>query len=287
MPATEGLAEMLLKEADEMKIAGIEMIGRLGMTAQDARLFSIHSDKNESEDVRRASLASLVRMRSPRAEAAIDIALGDEKESLRREAQSLINALEISEAQKLDLLAKALEFGSTGERQTIFASLGKIHTDDAKKLIASWMDKLEAGKVADEIQLDVLDAAMAQEDEALAERVNAYYESLNAQDDLGEFRVSLSGGNRRNGMMLFYIHESAQCMRCHQLEGDAVLAGPNLGGIASQLNRQQLLEALVLPSKRISPGYGKEGVPSAMIPMQNFLTKNEIRDVVEFLNSLK
>ncbi|MEM8886596.1 MAG: PVC-type heme-binding CxxCH protein [Bacteroidota bacterium] len=287
LPAMEGLVEKLMKEGEKMKIAGIEMMGRLGMTDQDARLFALTSDKNETEDIRRAGLRSLIRMKSPRAEGAIEIALGDEKEGLRKEAQSLINEMEIEESEKLALLAKALEFGSTGERQTIFAGLGKIHTEDARNLIASWMDKLEAGKVEAGIQLDVLDAATAQENEALAQRVEAYYEGLNAQDDLGEYRVSLQGGNRRNGMRLFYIHESAQCTRCHQLEGDAVLAGPALGGIASQLNRQQLLEALVLPSKRISPGYGKEGVPSAMIPMQNFLTKNEIRDVVEFLNSLK
>lgn len=285
--ATEGLAEMLMKEKGDMKIAGIEMTGRLGMTEKDAILFTIGTDKKESNEVRGASLRSLIRMKSPRAESAIEMALADREESLRKEAQSLINELEIKESEKLALLAKALEFGSTGERQTIFKGLGKIHTEDALQLIASWMDKLEAGEVADEIQLDVMDAAIAQENKQLGQRVKTYYESLNAQDDLGEFRVSLKGGNARNGGRIFYIHESAQCMRCHQLEGDAVLAGPGLGGIASKLNRQQLLEALVLPSKRISPGYGKEGLPSAMIPMQNFLNKNEIRDVVEFLNSLK
>ncbi|MEL6256500.1 MAG: PVC-type heme-binding CxxCH protein [Bacteroidota bacterium] len=287
LAATEGLAEMLLSENGQIKIAGIAMIGRLGMTEKDATLVEIGADKNEPIDVRRASLASLVQMKSPAAKPAIEIALADEEENLRKEAQSLINKLEISEAKKFSLLTRALDFGSSGERQTIFTGLGKIHTEDARNLIASWMDKLEAGKVAEEVQLDVLNAAESQEDENLGERVKAYYESLNAQDDLGEYRVSMSGGNLRNGMRLFYIHESAQCIRCHQLEGDAVLAGPKLAGIASKLNRQQLLEALVLPSKRISPGYGKEGVPSAMIPMQNFLNKNEIRDVVEFLNSLK
>ena len=99
--------------------------------------------------------------------------------------------------------------------------------------------------------------------------------------------MSMYGGNPRQGGRLFYVHPAAQCIRCHQLEGDAKLAGPNLKGIASILDRKELLEALVLPSKRISPGYGKAGQTSAMIPMQTFLNKEEIRDVVAFLDTLK
>jgi putative heme-binding domain-containing protein len=104
--------------------------------------------------------------------------------------------------------------------------------------------------------------------------------------------------------------------------------GPNLSGVASRLQREQLLEALVDPSARIAPGFGpvqltlKNGKklfgtlkeetptqvvvdvggdqrvaksdiatrvngPSAMPLMSALLTRREIRDVVEYLSTLK
>jgi hypothetical protein len=63
--------------------------------------------------------------------------------------------------------------------------------------------------------------------------------------------------------------------------------GPKLNGIASRLKQEQLLEALINPSARIAPGYGKEGTPSSMPQMTLLLNKKEIRDVVAYLATLK
>jgi quinoprotein glucose dehydrogenase len=45
-------------------------------------------------------------------------------------------------------------------------------------------------------------------------------------------------------------------MRCHAIGGQGGDIGPDLSRIASTLQREQLLEALVAPDDRISPGYG-------------------------------
>jgi mono/diheme cytochrome c family protein len=55
-------------------------------------------------------------------------------------------------------------------------------------------------------------------------------------------------------------------------------------GVGSRLTRQQLLEALVAPNARIAPGFH---APSAMPPMGSILSRREIRDVVEYLSTLK
>ena len=103
-----------------------------------------------------------------------------------------------------------------------------------------------------------------------------------------------------------------------------------MNGIATRLPREKLLEALINPGARLSPGYGSvtleltdgkivtgildeennktlsvkiSGQPNAVISkdqvakrtnarssmpeMKNILSKKEIRDVVEFLSTLK
>jgi hypothetical protein len=57
-----------------------------------------------------------------------------------------------------------------------------------------------------------------------------------------------------------------------------------LRNIGAQLTRQQLLEALIDPSARIAPGFT---APSAMPQMQNLLTRRQVRDVVEYLSTLR
>jgi putative heme-binding domain-containing protein len=78
--------------------------------------------------------------------------------------------------------------------------------------------------------------------------------------------------------------EAAQCTRCHSIEVAGAEVGPRLLGVGSRLTRPQLLQALVDPNARIAPGFH---APSAMPPMGALLSKREIRDVVEYLSTLK
>ena len=45
-------------------------------------------------------------------------------------------------------------------------------------------------------------------------------------------------------------------MRCHALDDRGGNDGPQLNGVANRLAREQLLESLIDPGKRIAPGYG-------------------------------
>jgi putative heme-binding domain-containing protein len=74
-----------------------------------------------------------------------------------------------------------------------------------------------------------------------------------------QYAEAAYGGNRRDGLRIFNQHATAQCTRCHNLqagEHELVSVGPDLRNIGNILTRQQLLEAVIDPSARISPGYG-------------------------------
>ena len=47
-----------------------------------------------------------------------------------------------------------------------------------------------------------------------------------------------------------------ECTRCHSIGGQGGAVGPSLSKIGSTLTREQILQALVEPSARLSPGFG-------------------------------
>jgi putative heme-binding domain-containing protein len=183
--------------------------------------------------------------------------------------------------------------------------------------------------VAPEIQLDVAEAARATKDPTLVARLNRLEKARAKAPLLVAYGNVLRGGDARRGQRVVMQGPSSECTKCHNFgTGAGAIVGPVLRGVANRLTRPQLLEALVDPSARISPGYGpvmvtlKDGKktfgtlteetatyiivyagtlkrilksdiakrvngPSAMPPMGARLTRRELRDVVEYLSSLR
>jgi len=77
------------------------------------------------------------------------------------------------------------------------------------------------------------------------------------ESTVNAYKETLVGGDARSGARYFYRNETGQCVRCHSMEeGTGSNVGPVLADIGSKLSREQLLEALVDPSARLSPGFG-------------------------------
>ena len=55
---------------------------------------------------------------------------------------------------------------------------------------------------------------------------------------------------------ILIINSTGQCVRCHSLKGQGGTVGPSLTNIPNDLSREELLQALVEPSARLSPGFG-------------------------------
>jgi putative heme-binding domain-containing protein len=60
----------------------------------------------------------------------------------------------------------------------------------------------------------------------------------------------------QRGKNIFIYNQNAQCMKCHAYDDRGGNAGPRLNGIANRISREQILQALITPSARLSPGYG-------------------------------
>jgi putative heme-binding domain-containing protein len=69
--------------------------------------------------------------------------------------------------------------------------------------------------------------------------------------------ASLSKNSVEAGKLLFAEHA---CLACHAVDGDTELLGPNLKDVGKRLSREELLDEIVNPSKRIKPSMNGQRV---------------------------
>lgn len=93
-------------------------------------------------------------------------------------------------------------------------------------------------------------------------------------------------GDPQRGEQIFYQHQTAACVLCHQVKGQGSAVGPALDGIASRANATYLEESLLEPNKVLAKGFEALGV-SPMPPLGLILKPQEIEDVKAFLRTLK
>jgi len=135
-------------------------------------------------------------------------------------------------------------------RQGVVRIVADLDTPFALRLLRGQMGK--AGATA----LDVLEAALQSPDAQLKSQARAWLDRLRrAPNPLGEFVLTLSGGDPESGRRIFTTH-AIQCVRCHQVKGFGGQAGPDLSKIGRVLKPEQIVEALIDPSARIAEGFG-------------------------------
>ncbi len=140
-------------------------------------------------------------------------------------------------------------------KQHVLQALGTSDDPAAATLLGEWLDRLIAGKAPPQVALELTEAAAANKSPAVAAKLKEWRASLVATDPLSPYRVSLYGGDADKGRDIFRYH-NAQCMRCHSVDGDGGIVGPDLRGVPNRITREAILESLIVPNAVIAPGYG-------------------------------
>jgi quinoprotein glucose dehydrogenase len=310
-----------------VKVAVLDAVGRLKIDAARPTIAARVTD-DASPEVRMAALRALGAIGIGEHEAAVSAALADRAAEVRMTALTLVPDLGLAPERAVDMLTGVVEGGATVERQRAVATLGQLGTPEADRALANLIDRLLAGTLPAEIQLEVLETAQASASphvRAAAER----YETARPADVVRGHRELLHGGDSVAGRRVT-LGAVAQCSQCHSIEAEGAKVGPHLAGVGSRLSREELLEALMDPNARIAPGFGivsltlrsgeavigrlveesdqvlvidtgedqmtrvpaasvarRENAPSPMPPSQLSLKPREIRDVVEYLTTLR
>jgi len=92
-------------------------------------------------------------------------------------------------------------------------------------------------------------------------------------------------GDMQRGKKIFNEHQLASCIRCHAIAGKGGVVGPPLDGIATRKDSDYILKALLEPNAEMADGYKLEMSP--MPPMGVLLNKQELVDIMAYMNSLK
>ena len=247
------LAAILQSAPGDVQVAALRCISRLEITNATPLLAGLVANTNASSTVRAAALTAISRIDLPALERALDIARHDSDEDVRKAATRLEGRLPTSNP--IGRIGATLQTGTLGEKQTGLAALANLPNSGADALIIEWLDRLAAGQVPKELQLDVLEAAEKRSSDSVKEKLATYEQSLAKEGPLGPFESCLFGGNAEEGKKVFFEKPEAQCVRCHKINGQGGDVGPDLSHVGSQKDRHYLLESIVLPNAQIAQGF--------------------------------
>lgn len=282
--AVKSRIEAVLESAKEMPgvlARARRLQARHASTVADVSA-QILDDKIASDD--RVALLDELSRRSPEAAASSSKALlsTDTRGVLRGKAEEIL--AKSSPAEAVEFLAKSAGSGDVVDRQRAVKILGSISTPEAGHALSALTDRLQAGLLGGAVALDVYEAAMKLPAESETRRAVAPFGVAPNRPAGYSGGLLRNGGDAFLGREIFLHHGSAECVRCHVVGDTGGNAGPNLSAVASRLTADKLVESIVEPNAVVAPGYG---AVSTMLPMAQFLSAREVRDVVAYLRTLK
>ena len=214
------------------------------------------SIKLPNAEMRKEALNALAKLNSAKISDAIQLALKDKEKLVRVAGIDLLGKTAVSTELMVKLLGEVINTKSSEEKQAALLMLGRLPVAQTQKVFDAQLDKMTKGTLSPDVYIELAEAIDSSHSAALSARYKTISSTLSADELTASFAGSLFGGNPDRGRDIFYGGEAAQCIRCHAYDDYGGNAGPRLNGIASRLTRSQLLEALINPSARLSPGYG-------------------------------
>lgn len=320
------IPSFLNERQPEILIGISKTLSAVGITDYNNELFSIFR-YNKSAEVRATVLNSLGQLKFEQMETAMSIGMKDSNEEVRTAAVGLLAQLNIPKEKLPSIVDPIFKRGSISEQQRMLNVLGDLPVENSNALLSSLINKASKDQLKQGILLDLMESVNATENPKLIAQLDKLKEAGYSADS---FQETLYGGNWWAGRSVFNNNPTAQCVRCHSVNGSGGEVGPKLDNIGNILNRQQLLEALIEPSIRLAPGYGtvtitlkdgqkvqgvlieennkelllrtseaeplrvplmriasRENSMSAMPAMGRMISRRELRDLIEYLGSLR
>lgn len=237
---------------NEVRLAGMQAAVRLGVDGIAPELVKIVSDKEEPQPVRLEALRTLTALKAPQLRGALQAASADENPEIRKEARTL--QMKSQPADAVSVALRMLEEGIPAEKQAALEVLGNAQNPVVDPVLSMWLDRAISGKAPREISLEIFEAAAKRKDPLIHSQWTRFAEAR-AKDPLASHSECLVGGDANAGRKIFFEREDVACLRCHKLNGTGGEVGPNLAGVGARLKREEIMESILLPNSRITPGY--------------------------------
>ncbi|WP_047244770.1 HEAT repeat domain-containing protein [Maribacter thermophilus] len=310
----------------EILIGISKAIGAVGIDTYNDKLYNLFKSI-DSPKVRATILTTLGNLKFSKIEMAMARGMKDSNAEVRTAAVGLLGQLDLPKEKLPSIVGPIFQKGSVGEQQRMLGVLGDLPKEKSSAILTNLIAKASKNQLRQEIMLDLMESVKATEDSTLIAQMGKL-KNLGYTTD--SYQETLYGGSWWNGRTVFNNNPTAQCVRCHAVNGTGGEVGPALDNIANILSREEILEALIEPSARLAPGYGsvtltltdgqkvtgvlmeerktdlllrtseaepmevplarikkRENSISAMPPMGRMISRRELRDLMEYLGSLK
>ena len=180
----------------------------------------------------------------------------DVSEAVRVAGLGLIAQTTLPNDQKVPLLMDILKKRTLAEQQTALLTLGSLAGSKDFKEWTSILEDFSLGKLPEGTWVELEEAVLATGSATLKTQYEALLDQKAGGEPWKKYVGALAEGNVERGRNIFFQNQTAQCIRCHAYDDMGGNAGPALDNIGKTLSKQELLIALVEPSKRLAPGYG-------------------------------
>ncbi len=242
-----------LSDSNPDILVGIsDVLKQLNITSHNKTLFSIMKS-HTSPKAKAAALEALTLLNFENIENAIKIGMSDKNQNVRSVAINALPHLKMSKENLPDIVTPIFKYGSVRDQQSILKTLKNLPIENTQLILKNLLKKAKNKTLSRSVTLDLFETVETSKSAELIELLNGIRDKSNV---LSNYSEVLYGGKHRSGFNIFNYNATAQCVRCHAVNGAGGDVGPPLDNIANVLNRQEILEALVVPSKRLAPGYG-------------------------------
>ncbi|HSH95199.1 MAG TPA: HEAT repeat domain-containing protein, partial [Roseimicrobium sp.] len=258
-PNAHGLEPLAVRLIDgnapvSAKVGLFEMAEKLGWKSLGDAALKLVKDTKSDKKARVAALNYLGSSKSLLLADAVNVAREDKAEDLRSAATKYAAAVAGAGGATASL-EKTLTSGGTKEKQAALNALADLKEAAADSLLARWLDDLAAGKVAKDIQLELIEAAAKRTDPKVKDKLAKYNGARPDKEGIGLFLECINGGNAEQGKKIFFEKVEASCLRCHKVGTEGGEAGPILTDVGRRTDRNYILESIVHPNAKIAAGF--------------------------------
>jgi quinoprotein glucose dehydrogenase len=244
------LESLLTKSSGNLLVEVIGASGQFNVHVPIGAMFGQLNGKGIRTDIRLAALKMLEKEAPDKLSKPLVELTEDADPRIRGAALESLGKLAPETA--FEVVTKILTSGRTDDQQRAYALLTKLNYPKTAETLLERLKKLSVQPVA--VQLDILNAAAKRPEPEFKTAIAEYEASLDKANPLAVFQIALEGGNLDNGRKIF--HGSGNCVQCHKA-GDRPggEAGPNLNGVGTRQNAAYILESIVTPNAKLTPGY--------------------------------
>ncbi|MDH4088899.1 MAG: heme-binding protein [Cyclobacteriaceae bacterium] len=321
------MAGSLLQNKDaDILVATAQMLSTLGIKDYNASFVKI-MQQHSSPEVRSAMLTALHKLKYDNIEAVITRGMNDKDMNVRTTAVGLLNELDITKENLPGIVDPIFKKGTVQEQQQLLRVLGEMPLAKSQPVLDGLIDQLAAKKLSPAITLDLTEAVDSTHSETLIAKLDplrptgnsteGFLETLYGGDARRARRYfmenstvqcarchAIRGAGGIVGPELTYIGDklSREELLRALIEPSARLS-PGYGSVKLTLKDGQVITGILMEEKEgkliiktseaeplevaTSRIDKRENMPSSMPPMGSLMSRREIRDMIEFLSSLK